>query len=149
VLPLRGWRESKLATTQLRHERNAHAHEAKLGCEKGGSNTETEVGWQEGCENEKAEGDGQKVRSDQEVESRCREHVHDCKVGFDVAVSSCRAVNGKSPEVLWVFIFGTSGMKVFSCAITQFVVKTKSQSAVALWALAGEALVFRRTLKSL
>jgi hypothetical protein len=38
-------------TTHLHHERNAHAHEAKLGGEKGGSNTKIEVGWQEGREN--------------------------------------------------------------------------------------------------
>ena len=72
-----------METPHLRHERDTHAHEAKLGCEKGGSNKETEVSWQEGCENEKAEG------------SRRRCVVHDGKVGFDVAASSCRPDKGK------------------------------------------------------
>jgi hypothetical protein len=84
---------------KLHHERNAHAHEAKLGCEKGSSNTETEIGRQESSENEKAEGG-------------CRRGVvHDGKVGFDVAASSCRPANGKSPAGLSLFIFniGSSG----------------------------------------
>jgi hypothetical protein len=124
---------------KLHHARNPHAHEAKLGCEKGSSNTETEVDRQESSENEKTEGDGQKVGSDQEVESGRRGGVvHDGKVGFDVAALSCRPENGKSPAVssLYIFIFDLSGTKVFSLAITQFEVKTKSQAAVALWALA-------------
>jgi hypothetical protein len=72
---------------ELRHERNAHAYKAKLGCEKGSSNTETEVGWQEDCEKESAQG------------GRRRGVVHDGKVGFDVAASSCRPDNGKSAAV--------------------------------------------------
>jgi hypothetical protein len=38
-------------TTQLRHERNAHAHKTKLGSEESGSNAKIEGGWQEGSEN--------------------------------------------------------------------------------------------------
>jgi hypothetical protein len=38
-------------TAQLCRERNIHAREEKVGCEKGGSNAEIERGWQEGSEN--------------------------------------------------------------------------------------------------
>jgi hypothetical protein len=90
------WLRGIHETTHLRHERDTHAQEAKLGCEKGGSNKETEVGWQEGCENEKAAG------------SRRRDVVHDGKVGFDVAASSCHLENGKSAAVfLSCEYFGT------------------------------------------
>src|ERR1700751_3738678 len=70
------------------HERDTHAHEAKLGCEKGSSKTETEVGWQEDCEKESAQG------------GRRRGVVHDGKVRFDIAASSCRPDKGKSAAVL-------------------------------------------------
>lgn len=62
-----GWRRRNYITRG-----NAHAHEAKLGCEKGRSNTEIEGCWQEGSRNEKTKSGSSKGGNYEKAAGCCR-----------------------------------------------------------------------------